>query len=156
MQSPEVIISVPGKDSVKARDKAMDQLLDLMEAGELPTDLSDGFGPQQFIEVKELPPVTLDADEAVNHAIQVLSNFATLKLKAQTLKADAVRIHPLIDELFSDDETDEDTFEQLKEGFKVLKAFAQAHQRYQEMWAEAEQARSTLDQALDRPDADKH
>jgi hypothetical protein len=48
-QSPELILTVPGKDSAKARDKAMDQLMELMEAGELPTELEEGFGPQQLM-----------------------------------------------------------------------------------------------------------
>ncbi|MCY7278644.1 MAG: hypothetical protein LH702_34160, partial [Phormidesmis sp. CAN_BIN44] len=52
-QSPEVILTVPGKDSVKAREKAMDQLMELMDDGKLPTDLTDGFSPKQFIEVKD-------------------------------------------------------------------------------------------------------
>ena len=32
-QSPEVILTVSGKDSRKAREKAMDQLVDLMDDG---------------------------------------------------------------------------------------------------------------------------
>ncbi|NET09398.1 MAG: hypothetical protein F6K16_32775, partial [Symploca sp. SIO2B6] len=51
-QCPEVTLSVPGKDSSKTRDKAMEQLIQLMDADKLPVDLSDGFGPQEFIEVK--------------------------------------------------------------------------------------------------------
>ncbi|MEM6592085.1 MAG: hypothetical protein AAF651_09525, partial [Cyanobacteria bacterium P01_C01_bin.73] len=52
-QSPEVVIPVPGKDSKKARDKAMDHLVSLMDEGKLPTSLSDGFDPQQFITVQD-------------------------------------------------------------------------------------------------------
>jgi hypothetical protein len=154
IQSPEIIIDVPGKDSAKARDKAMDQLLELMEAGELPTDLSDGFGPQQFIEVKMLAPVNQEADDTISQAIQVLSNFATLKLKAQTLRAEVMTVRPLIDALFDDADADDATFDQLKEGFKTLKSFAQAHQRYQEARPEAEQARIILDRALAPADPD--
>ncbi|MBE9176970.1 hypothetical protein IQ268_00065 [Oculatella sp. LEGE 06141] len=154
IQSPEVVIDIPGKDSTKARDKAMDQLLELMEAGELPTDLSDGFGPQQFIEVKELSPVTTEADDAVNHAIQVLSTFATLKQKAQTLRAEARKVRPHLDTLLSEDESDSEVFDTLKEGFKTLKSFAQAHSRYQEARAEAQQSLTVLDQALALPEDD--
>jgi len=36
----------------------MDQLVELMDTGELDIELSEGFGPRQFIEVKE--SVTVD------------------------------------------------------------------------------------------------
>lgn len=42
-QSPEIILTVSGKDSAKAREKAMDQLIELMDEGKLPTELEEGF-----------------------------------------------------------------------------------------------------------------
>jgi hypothetical protein len=42
---------------------------------------------------------------------------------------------------------------QLKEGFKTLKTFAQNNLRYREARAQAEQARTVLDQALRSPDS---
>ncbi len=148
-QSPEVILTVPGKDSAKARDKAMDQLIELMESGELPTDLSEGFGPHQFIEVKEpsaAPPS--DDEDAITQAVQVLSNLATLKLRVQASRTEAMKVRSQIDTLFSDDEVDEAEIASMKEGFKVLKAYAQANLRYREARAQAENARTILDQAL--------
>ena len=82
-QSPELILIVPGKDSAKARDKAMDQLMELMEAGELPTELEEGFGPQQLIEVKEPTTDTSSREDEITQAVQILSNLASLKLKVQ-------------------------------------------------------------------------
>ncbi|MGB3299812.1 MAG: hypothetical protein WBA76_16210, partial [Phormidesmis sp.] len=52
-QSPEVLIDVPGRDSNKAREKAMDRLMALMDDDKLPTELDDGFNPKDCIEVKE-------------------------------------------------------------------------------------------------------
>jgi hypothetical protein len=153
-QSPEIILTVPGKDSSKARDKAMDQLVELMEAGKLPTDLSEGFGPHQFIEVKEPPPVNPDEEDAISQAVQVLSNLATLKLKVQSSRAEAMKVRAKIDALFTDEVVDEAELNELKEGFKVLKTFAQANLRYREARAQAEEARTILDQALKSPDAD--
>lgn len=148
-QSPEVILTVPGKDSTKARNKAMDQLIELMEAGKLPTDLSDGFSPQQFIEVKEtLPAVNSDDEDAITQAVQVLSNLATLKLKVQASRSEAMKIRTQIDTLFSDEVVSEEEIAALKEGFKVLKTYAQANLRYREARTQAEQARSILDEAL--------
>jgi len=147
-QSPEVILTVSGKDSLKAREKAMDQLIALMEAGTLPTDLSEGFGPQQFIEVKEPVLVNVEEEDAITQAVQVLSTLATLKLKVQVSRTEAMKIRTQIDTLFTDEIVSEEEITNLKEGFKVLKIYAQANLRYREARTQAEQAREILDQAL--------
>jgi hypothetical protein len=153
-QSPETVFTVSGKDSVKAREKAMDQLIELMDAGTLPTELTEGFSPQQFIEVKEttLPP-TSDED-AVTHAVQILSNLATLKLKLQDSRSEALQIRTQLDILFSDEPVSEEEIATLKEGFKVLKTYAQSNLRYKEARTQAEQARIVLDQALNSAETD--
>jgi LPS O-antigen subunit length determinant protein (WzzB/FepE family) len=151
-QSPEIILTVPGKDSAKARDKAMDQLMELIEAGNLPTELEEGFGPQQLIEVKEASIDTASGEDAITQAVQVLSNLATLKLKVQDSRAEALEIRKAVDVLFSDQSVAEEEITRLKEGFKVLKNFAQANMRYQEARTKAEQARQVLDQALKSPE----
>ncbi len=148
-QCPEVTLSVSGKDSKKAREKAMDQLIELMDEGKLPVDLSDGFGPQQLIEVKaQNTDMTADDEEAVVQAVQTLNNLATLKLKAQDLRDEALKIRADIDVLFTDEPISEEEVAQLKDGFKVLKNFAQANIRYRVGRAEAEHAREVLDEAL--------
>jgi len=153
-QSPEIILTVPGKDSSKARDRAMDQLVELMEAGQLPTDLSEGFSPQQFIEVKETPLVNTDDEDAVTQAVQLLSNLATLKLKVQASRTEAMKVRTKIDSLFTDEMVSEDEVNELKEGFKVLKTFAQSNLRYREAREQAQEARTILDRALKSPDGD--
>ncbi|MDJ0799887.1 MAG: hypothetical protein QNJ51_24290 [Calothrix sp. MO_167.B12] len=147
-QSPDIILNVPGRDSDKARDKAMDQLMELMEAGKLPTELEDGFGPQQLIEVKEPKSTAASGEEEVTQAVQILSNLANLKLKVQESKAEALEARQAIDILFSDKAIAESEIASLKEGFKVLKNFAQANLRYQEAKIKAEDARQVLDRAL--------
>ncbi len=151
-QSPEIILTVSGKDSVKAREKAMDQLMELMDAGKLPTELEEGFSPQQLIEVKEPTIDTVSGEDSITQAVQVLSNLATLKLKVQDSRDEALEIRKAVDVLFTDDSVSEEEIARLKEGFKVLKNFAQANVRYQEARAKAEQARQILDQALKSPD----
>jgi hypothetical protein len=151
-QSPEVILTVPGKDSTKAREKAMDQLMELMDTGKLPTDLEEGFSPQQLIEVKE-PATNIASDEdAVTQSVQILSNLATLKLKVQESRDEALAVRAAVDILFTDKSVSEDEIARLKEGFKVLKTFAQANLRYQEARSRALQARAVLDQALKSPE----
>jgi soluble cytochrome b562 len=151
-QSPEIILTVSGKDSAKARDKAMDQLMELMDAGELPTELEEGFGPQQLIEVKEPTTDTSSREDEITQAVQILSNLASLKLKVQESRTEALEIRTAIDVLFADKSVTEEEITYLKEGFKVLKNFAQANLRYQEARSKAEQARQILDQALKSPE----
>jgi hypothetical protein len=150
----EVILTVPGKDSTKAREKAMDQLIDLMDAGKLPTDLAEGFGPQQFIEVKEMEPVNTEEEDAITQAVQVLSNLATLKMKVQEIRSEALQVRSLVDILFQDEPVADEEITQLKDGFKVLKNFAQLNLRYREARVQAEQARTVLDRALQAPESD--
>ncbi|MGH8001623.1 MAG: hypothetical protein ACREPR_19920 [Brasilonema sp.] len=151
-QSPEIILTVPGKDSAKAREKAMDQLMKLLDEGKLPTELEDGFSPQQLIEIKETPTDTASEEDAITQAVQVLSNLATLKLKVQESRTEAMEIRKAVDILFSEQPVTDEEMTRLKEGFKVLKNYAQANLRYQEARAKAEQARQVLDQALKSPD----
>ncbi len=152
VQSPEVILTVPGKDSTKAREKAMDKLMEIMEAGELPSELEEGFGPQQLIEVKEPSMDTANGEDTIIEAVQLLSNLATLKLKVQDTRAEALEVRKLVDILFSDQSVSEEEISSLKEGFKALKNFAQANLRYKDAREKAEQARQVLDQALKSPD----
>lgn len=151
-QSPEVILNVRGKDSPKAREKAMDQLMELMDEGKLSTELSEGFSPEQLIEVQEPAIDTASDEDAVTQAVQVLNNLATLKLKVQESRTEALEVRKAVDILFTDKSVSEDEIARLKEGFKVLKNFAQANVRYQEARSKAEQARAVIDQALKSPD----
>jgi soluble cytochrome b562 len=151
-QSPDIILTVPGKDSAKAREKAMDQLMQLMDEGKLPTELEDGFSAKQLIEVKEVSMDTNNGEDEITQAVQILSNLATLKLKVQDSRAEALEIRKQVDILFSDNSVTEEEITRLKEGFKVLKTFAQANLRYQEAKAKAEQARQILDRALKSAD----
>ena len=126
--------------------------MELMDAGKLPTELEEGFGPQQLIEVKEPAIDSASGEDAITQAVQILNNLATLKLKVQESRTEALEIRKAVDVLFSDNSVTEEEIARLKEGFKVLKNFAQANLRYQEARAKAEQARQVLDQALKSPD----
>lgn len=154
-EDPEVVIEVPGKDSAKSRDKAMDKLMKLLNEEKLNTNLEDGFGPDEFIEVRENPASgSSPEDDEIVEAVQTLNNFATLKLKTQESKQEALEIRALVDLLFSDDLISEDDVTKLKEGFKVLKTFAQANIKYRDAKSQAEIARTTLDRAL-KPDSSR-
>ncbi|NJL45870.1 MAG: hypothetical protein HC922_09450 [Leptolyngbyaceae cyanobacterium SM2_3_12] len=149
-QSPDVVFTVPGKDSAKAREKAMDQLMAMLDEGELTTSLADGFSAQQLVEVKPMPPseVVQQNEDAVVQAIQVLNQLATLKVKVQDSRTEALQVRALVDLLFTDEPLDEAQLTELKEGFKVLKSFAQSNLRFREARSQAEEARRVLDEAL--------
>ncbi|PSN20059.1 hypothetical protein C7271_04050 [filamentous cyanobacterium CCP5] len=149
-QSPEVVLPVRGKDSPKAREKAMDQLIELMDSGKLPTTLADGFDPQELIEVSEPQPTenVKQQEDAVVAAVQILNHLATLKMKMQDSREPALAAYQLVELLFTDEPMDEEQLAQLKDGFKALKSFAQTNLRYKEARSEAESARQVLDEAL--------
>lgn len=149
-QSPDVVLTVSGKDSQKAREKAMDQLMAMLDDGELTTSLADGFSAQQLVEVKPMTPseTTQQNDDAVVQAIQVLNQLATLKVKVQDSRVEALQVRALVDLLFTDDPLDEAQLVELKEGFKVLKSFAQSNLRFREARSQAQTARQVLDEAL--------
>lgn len=155
-QCPEVILTISGKDSAKARDKAMDQLFELMDDGKLPVELPDNFGPQQLIEVKELDMTPNPTEEdTITQAVQVLSNLATLKLKVQESRAEAFKVRSQVDILFSDQDVTEAEIASLREGFKVLKTYAQTNLRFREAKVQAEEARTVLDRALNATTAEE-
>ena len=151
-QSPQTTLDIPGKDSRKAREKAMDKLVALMDDGKLPTNLVDGFDPQHFIEVKvpESTPDLKSQEDAVVEAVQVLNHLATLKLKMQDSREEALKVRELVDLLFTDEPITEEQVTDLKEGFKVLKSFAQNNLKYRDARSNAEAARQALDEALQR------
>ena len=154
-QSPEVLIDVSGRDSNKAREKAMDQLMTLMDDGKLPTELDDGFNPKDFIEVKDQKSEPTDEENEVVEAAQTLSNLSKLKVKVQGSREEALKVRELIDLLFTDEVIEEEQIEELNSGFKTLKTFAQSNLRYRDAKDEAESAREVLDNALNPPSKKK-
>ena len=151
-QNPDTIITVRGKDSDRARQKAMDKLVEMMDSGEIPTELENGFSPEQFIEVKESKEVTKEIiseeEDAVTQAVQTLSDFAALKIKVVESREEALKILSAIEVLFTDETVTVEEIANLRDGFKILKTFAVANLRYREARDKAQKARVILDQAF--------
>ena len=55
--------------------------------------------------------------------------------------------------MFTDEPVTAEEISSLKDGFKVLKNFAQANVRYREARGKAESARAILDEALQSPES---
>lgn len=127
--------------------------MELMDSGKLDTDLADGFSPDQFIEIKELP-MSEEREDPITQAVQVLNNLATLKIKTQELRSDAMQVRSQIDILFSDEIVSEEQINNLKDGFKILKSFAQLNMKFLDARSQAENARQVLDEALKSPNSE--
>ncbi|MCL2932974.1 MAG: hypothetical protein MGG11_12150 [Trichodesmium sp. MAG_R03] len=156
-QNPDTIITVRGKNSERARQKAMDKLVEMMDSGEIPTELENGFSPEQFIEVKEskeLKEIISEEEDAVAQAIQILSEFAALKIKVVESREEALNVLSTIEVLFTDKPVTVEEIANLKDGFKILKTFAVANLRYREARDKAEEARVLLDEALNSTESE--
>ena len=95
-----------------------------------------------------------DREDPITQAVQVLNNLATLKIKVQELRSDAMQVRSQIDILFSDEIVSEEQINSIKEGFKVLKSFAQLNMKFLDARSQAENARQVLDEALKSPNAE--
>ena len=175
-ECPEISVNVRGKDSPTTRQRAMDRIIELMDADELPTELPDGLSREQLIEVKEESHETSDTNEAeedaVVKAVRELNNLANLKIKVQELHQAAIIARKDLGILFIDTpiEQEPDQFKELLKGmpvvapatslsklkgsFKILKDFAVASVNYKEAKIKAESARAVLDKALQFSDTE--
>ncbi|MFB2939029.1 hypothetical protein ACE1B6_27565 [Aerosakkonemataceae cyanobacterium BLCC-F154] len=154
-EDPTVILTVPGKnDTKKNREAAIEKLLELMDTGELSIDLKDGFSPDQLILVKDTKAEgnvnlkdSTGEDSGIVQAVQVLTQFASLRQRVEELRPAAQEARSQIDLLFAG-EVSIEQIQQIKEGLKALKNFAQVNIQFRESITEAEAARKTLDEAL--------
>jgi hypothetical protein len=149
-QCPEVIFTVSGKDSEKARYKVTKQIIELINTNKLLFRLPEGFSPRQLIEIKEQDFMAKGEDE-ITQSVKILNKLAISKLKVQELHDQALQVRKRIDILFTDKVVSKGDIERLQKDLKVLKDFAQANLRYKEALSEAEQARDVLDEALKTP-----
>ncbi len=156
-ECPEISVTVRGKDSPTVRQKALDKIIELMDAEELPTELPDGLSAEQLIEVQEQPNNNSDIstneaeEDAVVKAVRELNNLASLKIKVGELHQSAVKARKDLGVLFTDAPIEQEV-DQLKDllkgSFKILKDFAAASASYKEAKIKAENARAVLDEAL--------
>jgi hypothetical protein len=150
-QYPEVVLTVSGKDSKKARYKATEQIIELINTNKLLLRLPEGFSTRQLIEIKEQDFMVKGEDEIIK-AVKILNNLATSKLKVQELHDQALQVRKRIDILFTDQVLSKEDIQRLQEDFNILKDFAQANLRYKEALSEAQKARDVLDEALKTPE----
>lgn len=155
-EDPSIVIDVPGKnDTKKTREAAIEKLLELMDSGEVDLDLKEGFGPDELIPLKtpSSKPISdrieknNEETDVIAQAVQVLTQYATMRQKVEELRPAAQEARNQIDRLFEGSVNVEE-IEQIKQGLKSIKVFAQNNLQLREALPEAEQARRTLDEAM--------
>jgi len=154
LEAPEINVSVRGKDSPITRQKAIDKIAEMLDSGDLPTELPNGLSAEQLVLVDN-PPKTNDAEddseEPLVMAVRELNKFASVKLKYQHILQSAIQARKNIDVLFKDEPIEEDIDqmeEMLKGSFKTLKEFAGILVEYRKAKPGADEARNILDEAL--------
>ena len=138
-QASEVQVSVPGKDSVTNRDKALDKIKQMLESGELPTELSIGLSTEQLVLTAAPGKITFplgdEEQEPVEVAVRELQKFLFLKLRTQRLKLGATQARQNIATILTE-ETNEQDIDQLEEmlkgNFKTLKEFVGVLKEYRQ------------------------
>lgn len=151
-QCPALLLKVKHSDSDKARYKATQELVRLINEEFLDIQIPEGFSTRQLIEIEEKDLMAEGEDKIIN-AVKVLSKLFAAKQKVQELHAEALEARQKIDILFEDKNIPVEEFQKIEDGFKVLKEFAQANLRYKEAFPSAKDARSLIDKALEAPES---
>ncbi|WNZ45662.1 hypothetical protein Q2T42_28140 [Leptolyngbya boryana CZ1] len=150
-QRPELLIRVSSSDPDKARYKATQELVRLINEEPLGIQIPEGFSTRQLIEIvgKDL---MAEGEDKVIEAVKVLSKLSAAKQKVQELHEQAIEARQQADALFENRKISVEEFQRIEEGLKVIKEFAQANLRYKEALPDAENARSLIDKALEPPE----
>ena len=134
VEAPDITVSVRGKDSPTTRSKALDKITEMIESGELPTELSNGLSTEQLI-LTEAPIEGDEEQEPLEVAVRELQKFLFLKLRTQRLKLGATQARQNIATILTE-ETNEQDIDQLEEmlkgNFKTLKEFVGVLKEYRQ------------------------
>lgn len=149
-QCPELLIRVPSSDSDKARYKATQELVRLINEELLSVQIPEGFSTKQLIEITERDLMAEDEGKIID-AVKVLSKLSVSRQRVQELYEQAIEARKQVDILFENRKISQEEFQGIEESFKVLKEFTQANLRYKEVLPDAENARSLLDKVLEPP-----
>lgn len=146
-QSPDIVITLNGKDSEKARRTALKQAVRLINTGEIELRLPNGFSIFQLVEISKGDLMAENEDKVIK-AVKILHKLIASKQDVQKLREQALQIRNQLNDLFTDKKIDDKELNEIKKGLKIIEDFAKANLRYKEALSEAELARSVLDEAL--------
>jgi hypothetical protein len=157
-QAPEIILEVPGRDSRKQRQQALDQLVDRANEDEtLRSKLADGAGHDDLIVVTEqVPVVAKDPDatdstvEDVKTLVQAIVSYGFMRVKLEQDRQEAQAVLKELEAIF-DPETEltEETVTELKKRSRLLISYAENKAAFGDVRANAEQSQTKLQKILE-------
>ncbi|MCU0526522.1 MAG: hypothetical protein MUF72_17045 [Elainella sp. Prado103] len=154
-QAPEIVLDVPGRDSRKQRQQALDQLLDkISEDEDLRSKLSDGASHDDLIVVTEqVPVVTSEPDNSVEEVktlVQSIVSYGFMRVKLEQDRQEAQSVLKDLEAIFDPTvELTEETVGDLKKKSKLLISYAENKAAFGEIRSTAEQSRVQLQKILD-------
>lgn len=158
-QAPEIVLDVPGRDSRKQRQQALDQLLDkLNEDEDLRSKLADGAGHDDLIVVTEqVPPVAKDPDatpdtsiEEVKTLVQSIVSYGFMRVKLEQDRQEAQTVLKELEVILDPAaELSEEMVADLKKKSRLLISYAEAKASFGEVRTNAEQSQVKLQKILE-------
>lgn len=157
-QAPEIILEVPGRDSRKQRQQALDQLVDRANEDEaLRSKLADGAGHDDLIVVTEqVPVVAKDPDttdttvEDVKTLVQAIVSYGFMRVKLEQDRQEAQSVLKELEAIFDPaTELTEETVSELKKRSKLLISYAENKASFGEVRTNAEQSQTKLQKILE-------
>jgi len=154
-QAPEIILEVPGRDSRKQRQQALDQLIDKVnDDEELRVKLADGAGHDDLIVVTEQVPVaSSDSDntvEEVKTLVQAIVSYGFMRVRLEQDRQEAKSVLKELEAIFDPVvELTEEQVSDLKKKSKLLISYAETKASFNEVRTHAEQSQLKLKTILE-------
>ncbi|WNZ27530.1 hypothetical protein HJG54_32155 [Leptolyngbya sp. NK1-12] len=157
-QAPEIILEVPGRDSRKQRQQALDQLVDRANEDEaLRAKLADGAGHDDLIVVTEqVPTVTKEPDpddttvEDVKTLVQAIVSYGFMRVRLEQDRQEAQAVLKELEAIFDPKlELTEEMVAELKKKSKLLISYAENKAAFGDVRANAEQSQTKLEKILE-------
>lgn len=158
-QAPEIVLDVPGRDSQKQRQKALDQLLDKINEDEtLRSKLADGASHNDLIVVTEQVPVIPPKEneepdnsvEEVKTLVQSIVGYGFMRVKLEQDRHEAQSVLKEFEAIFDPEiELTEEIVADLKKKSKLLIGYAESKASFGDVRSNAEQSRVRLQEILD-------
>ena len=149
-QAPEIILDVPGRDSRKQRQQALDQLLDKVNEDEtLRAKLADGAGHDDLIVVTEQAPVLPSEPdgtvEEVKTLVQAIVSYGFMRVKLEQDRQEAKSVLKDLEAIFDPAaELTEEQVGDLKKKSKLLISYAETKASFNDVRSNAEQSQTKL------------
>lgn len=154
-QAPEIILEVPGRDSRKQRQQALDQLIDKVNEDEdLRTKLADGAGHDDLIVVTEqVPALTHEPNntvEEVKTLVQAIVSFGVMRVKLEQDRQEAKSVLKDLEAIFDPAvDLSEEQVSDLKKKSRLLISYAETKASFNEVKTNAQQSQTKLQTILE-------